>query len=176
MKGTLRNKPCKCGSGIKTKKCLPYHPLPLYHITPTDNVEKIKYSGGLIGSNPKTKTLGTPKEDSEGFLYTTFINNKNLWDEIRNNQIFTSTEQIQNWNCTDLPYSVFKIDYGYLKKQGFKMYDDLCGERTQKYHIKIDLGDKMIPLDQVKFIGDFKTGGNNVEYGFDDKGRPMNGY
>ena len=51
MNGNNRNKPCQCGSGIKTKKCLPNHSKnnnkEYEEISPLD-VGYI-YWGGLVG-------------------------------------------------------------------------------------------------------------------------------
>ena len=58
----------------------------VYHITTTKNSKKIEKSGVLVGS--KSSNRGRYQTLSQnGYIYTTNVFNKYLFDKIRRNQI-----------------------------------------------------------------------------------------
>jgi hypothetical protein len=93
MKSKIRNKPCECGSGKKTKKCFPFHK------NQTNNTNgfsmTVRTMNGLRGSDLLNdlcdridkKKLNLPNEIKYGFS-TSYYNNKSnegIWElEIKN--------------------------------------------------------------------------------------------
>ena len=86
MKNKIRNKPCECGSGKKTKKCLPFHKNP-YGINTPKSVEEFRKNLG--------KYFWT-KGDEGKKIYVQFSNGKSDFYDIDKISSFDDIYELDN--------------------------------------------------------------------------------
>lgn len=184
MKVGRNQKPCVCGKDIKYKKCCgnnnhnitnngfgfnqfinnpkPLNPNEdyLYHITTINRLEKIVSYGGLIGNRGNTINDMSKK----GYLYMVNSDNKRVWNGISYMMLFE--EEIDVFGRHGEPYEVLGIPISFFNDNGLVLEEDICSEYLELYHKKVNLGDKVIPLNEVHYIGQFITDGKDYDYDF----------
>lgn len=174
--------PCFCGSGKKYKWCCfrvnttpetiiePigdnnwkkenewYNEIELYHITSVKNSKRIEESGFLMGN--KTKS-GLHNLSEKGYFYTTIGFNKVIWDTITIHQLIETHRDLMNSFYSSKikkEYVVYKINGSSLLKRGIQMKEDLNdGIGNFQKCIKFHLGDKVIPIKEIEYVGNFLT-------------------
>lgn len=152
-----------------------YNELELYHITSVKNSKKIEESGVLMG-NRENNQLNPLSE--KGFVYTTIGFNKNLWDHLKQHQLFETSKDVEDswyWRKTNKKYVVYRINGSSLLKRGLQIVEDLNdGVITGKVMgcFKFHLGDDVIPISEIENIGTFITYNNDYDgITIDERGR-----
>ena len=130
----------------------------LYHITTTTNLKGIVEYGGVVGNMGK-KFNPTPIAEL-GYLYTVNTDEKRVWNAISYKQILR--EKSDCFGGRDgKTYQVIAVPVSYFDENGLVVEDDMKGEVVAPFHRKVDLMGKVIPLDQIHYMGQFITDGND---------------
>ena len=135
MKNKIRNKPCECGSGKKTKKCFPFHK------NQTNNTNgfsmTVKTMNGLRGSDLLNdlcyridkKKLNLPNEIKYGFTTSHYNNksNEGIWElEIKNptTDMGLVLREVFDPNIIEIFVYPFNYSKGELQKSTWVMNTD----------------------------------------------------
>jgi len=145
----------------------------VYHITTSKNSKKIEKSGILIGS--KSSNRGRYQTLSEnGYIYTTNVFNKYLFDKIRRNQILKSNKEIYDveMNRSYVVYGI-KLD-SFIKRGLVGKSDYIEGLYHYGLHTKFKMRNTVIPLSELYKVGEFQTNNDNCGYQFNSDGYFIN--
>ena len=141
----------------------------VYHITTPKNSKKIEKSGILIGS--KSSNRGRYQTlSSNGYIYTTNVFNKYLFDKIRRNQIIKSNKEIYDIEM-NRSYVVYGIKLDSFIKRGLVGKSD-CIEGIYHYglHTKFKMRNTTIPFSELYKVGEFQTNNDDCDYNLTSEG------
>lgn len=133
----------------------------LYHITTTTNLKGIVEYGGVVGhKGKKFNPTAIPELAELGYLYTVNTDEKRVWNAVSYMQIIR--EKSDCFGGRDgKNYHVVAVPVSYFDENGLLIEDDVKGEIVAPFHRKVDLMGKVIPLDQIHYMGQFITDGND---------------
>ena len=132
----------------------------LYHITTTTNLKGIVEYGGVVGNMGKKFNPTTIAE--LGYLYTVNTDEKRVWNAISYMQIIR--EESDCFGGRDgKTYQVIAVPVSYFDENGLLIEDENTDDLVSPYHRKIDFMGKVIPLDQIYYMGQFITDGNDYK-------------
>ena len=146
----------------------------VYHITTTKNSKKIEKSGVLVGS--KSSNRGRYQTLSQnGYIYTTNVFNKYLFDKIRRNQILKSNKEIYDIEM-NRSYVVYGIKLDSFIKRGIVSISDYSeGLYHYGLHTKFRIRNLVIPYNEMYRIGEFQTNNDDCDYQLNSDGYFING-